>query len=212
MTKINCLPLFSTNVFYTYIEEDTSEIDYDEFEYMAIQGDLVPDSNNAYASRNRRVLEAYPDTKKILLDKFITIASNTLNYDCDFQIATSWITKVKPGGFSHRHSHRNSFYSGVYYFEDGYSLDSGNIKFTSPINNLSDYSINTSNQRKGSILSAKKWSIPPEKKKLLLFPSYLEHTVLKNNEKFDRHSIAFNIVPTGKYGNFDSAYDSRWLY
>ena len=31
MTQINCLPLFSTNVFYTYIEEDTSEIDYDEF-------------------------------------------------------------------------------------------------------------------------------------------------------------------------------------
>ena len=53
MTQINCLPLFSTNVFYTYIEEDTSEIDYDEFEYMPIQGDLVPDSNNAYASRNR---------------------------------------------------------------------------------------------------------------------------------------------------------------
>ena len=140
MTQINCLPLFSTNVFYTYIEEDTSEIDYDEFEYMPIQGDLVPDSNNAYASRNRRVLEAYPDTKKILLDKFISIASNTLNYDCDFQIATSWITKVKPGGFSHRHSHRNSFYSGVYYFEDEYSLDSGNIKFTSPINRFYTFS------------------------------------------------------------------------
>ena len=54
--------------------------------------------------------------------------------------------------------------------------------------------------------------LPMKEKKLLLFPSYLEHTVLKNNEKFDRHSIAFNIVPTGKYGNFDSAYDSRWLY
>tara|TARA_B100000287_G_scaffold415518_1_gene449197 strand:+ start:715 stop:1350 length:636 start_codon:yes stop_codon:yes gene_type:complete len=209
--KINCLPLFSSNVFYTYIEEDTSEINYNNFEYMPIQGDLVPDSNFAYASRNRRVLEEYPSTKKILLDKFIDIAKNVLNYNCDFQIATSWITKVKPGGFSHRHLHRNSFYSGVYYFENEYSLNSGSIKFTSPVNNLSDYDIVSSNRGNDSVLSSKNWRIPPEKKKLLLFPSYLEHTVLKNNEEVDRHSIAFNIVPMGKYGNGDSAYDSRWL-
>ena len=212
MTQTNCLPLFSSNLFYTYVDEDTSEIDYDDFEYMAIQGDLVPDANFAYASKNRRVLEAYQDTKEILLDKFIDIARNALHYDCKFQIATSWITKVKPGGFSHRHSHRNSFYSGVYYFEDNYSLDCGCIKFESPVSNFSDYDIISSNRGKNSVLSSKNWRIPPEKKKLLFFPSYLEHTVTKNNEKVDRHSIAFNIVPIGKYGNGDSAYDSRWLY
>ena len=210
--KINCLPLFSSNVFYTYIEEDTSEINYNDFEYKPIKHFLqFTDENFAYSSKNTRVLEKYPNTKKILLNKFIEIARNTLNYNCDFLISTSWITKVKPGGFSHRHSHRNSFYSGVYYFENEYSLNSGSIRFTSPVNNLSDYDIDSSNRGKFSVLSSKNWRIPPEKKKLLLFPSYLEHTVLKNNEKIDRHSIAFNIVPIGKYGNGDSTYDSRWL-
>jgi len=210
--KINCLPLFSSNVFYTYIEEDTSEINYNDFEYTPIKYFLqLTDKNFAYASKNRRVLEEYPNSKKILLDKFIEIARNTLNYNCDFQISTSWITKVKPGGFSHRHSHRNSFYSGVYYFENEYSLNSGSIKFTSPVNNLSDYYINSVNQGNSSVLTSKNWRIPPEKKKLLFFPSYLEHTVLKNSEKVDRHSIAFNIVPVGTYGSGDSAYDSRWL-
>ena len=210
--KINCLPLFSSNVFYTYIEEDTSEINYNDFEYKPIKHFLqFTDENFAYSSKNTRVLEKYPNTKKILLNKFIEIARNTLNYNCDFRISTSWITKVKPGGFSHRHSHRNSFYSGVYYFENEYSLNSGSIRFTSPVNNLSDYDIDSSNRGKVSVLSSKNWRIPPEKKKLLLFPSYLEHTVLKNNEEVDRHSIAFNIVPMGKYGNGDSAYDSRWL-
>ena len=46
---------------------------------------------------------------------------------------------------------------------------------------------------------------------LILFPSYVYHEVALHREDIDRHSLAFNIVPTGLYGNGDSMCDTSWI-
>ena len=97
----------------------------------------------------------------------------------------------------------------MYYFDD-YEENSGNICFLNPLtrfNNFlivpdkSDYNIHNSND----------WNIKPEKNMVLFFPSYLEHAILDNRSKKSRHSLAFNIVPMGKYGNGDSTYNTDWF-
>ena len=92
-----------------------------------------------------------------------------------------------------------------YYFGDSYSQDSGHIQFKNPVNQLYDYYINDTK----SIYTSRHWKIPPESKKLILFPSYLEHVIMENKEDVDRYSLAFNMFPIGKYGSTDSTYDEN---
>ena len=96
--NINLLPLFASNVFYFNIDEDTSELDPNHFEFLRLGGNNFASSVNAYSTASVRVLEKYPNTKKIILDKFKEIAKDVLGYDNDFKISTSWFTKIEKGG------------------------------------------------------------------------------------------------------------------
>ena len=187
--NINLLPLFASNLFYLYIDEDTSELNFNDFGWKDINQPLVP-KETAYTTDSIKVLDKYPKTRKILLDKFNEIARNVLEFECDFEIGTSWMTKIKPGGHSHYHLHKNYFYSGIYYFGNSYSQDSGLIQFKSPVNPLYYYYINNTK----SIHTSRYWEIPPASKKLILFPSWLNHRVSPSNNKKDKRiSISFNI-------------------
>ena len=42
----------------------------------------------------------------------------------------------------------------------------------------------------------------PEEGLLIIFPSYLEHRVLPQEDLPPRYSIAFNIIPKGEFGPF----------
>ena len=42
--------------------------------------------------------------------------------------------------------------------------------------------------------------VPSKLKQLILFPSHLDHSVSSHNSDNERVSIAFNIIPLGKYG------------
>ena len=90
---VNLLPLFASNVFYLYIDEDTSELNCNDFGWNDIDQPLVPKST-AYTSDSIKVLDKYPKTRKILLDKFNEIAKNVLEFDCEFEIGTSWMTMI----------------------------------------------------------------------------------------------------------------------
>ena len=68
--NINLLPLFASNVFYFNIDDDTSELDPNDFEFLQLGGNNFASSMNTYSTESIRVLEKYPNTKKILLDKF----------------------------------------------------------------------------------------------------------------------------------------------
>ena len=51
----------------------------------------------------------------------------------------------------------------------------------------------------------------PSTNSLVLFPSYLSHRIAEHQSKKIRRSLAFNIVPVGSYGEYDSSYDTNWF-
>ena len=57
---------------------------------------------------------------------------------------------------------------------------------------------------KGSIHTRNTCTISPQKNQFIIFPSYLYHQITKNTFKETRHSLAFNIMPSGKVGHADS--------
>ena len=200
--KFEVLQFFPTLVTTICVDENTDELKNYEGEFETITHALCSQS------KDLRVLEKYSKTKKILLDYFKKFSDEVLEYDNDYDITTSWLTKSSEGQFSTFHNHKNSFWSGVYYYGD-YDNNSSNIEFSSPLAIYQQYELNVRNPNMAnSILSY----IKPSSKRLILFPSYLAHRIGEHKGKIIRHSLAFNIVPIGKYGVYDSSYDTNWFF
>jgi len=192
----NVLPLFPSSLSFFTID-NVEELDVNKFEFM----ETVFDDGSCTSIRID-VLDDYPHLKKIIKDNFEKFATETLHYQQNFRITTSWFTKVKPNISTNFHNHKNCFYSGVYYFQD-HTEKSGKIEFKNPLMEFSSYHIIP---KEYDLHSSSSWSINPQKGLMLFFPSYLYHRVTKHFEDRVRYSLAFNLVPDGNYGMRDSTY------
>ena len=199
--KKQIVPLFSSYVTVIKLDEDIKELKTSNEKFRNSEW------GSSSSSINKRVLEKYPKTKKILLDKFKKVALEDYKYENDFIITTSWFTKTLKDQSSLMHIHKNSFYSGVYYFDD-YTDKSAPIIFHSPLHQFYDFDIVPSNW---NIQNSSIWKIKPQKNLLLIFPSYLQHSIEKSIEDTTRYSLAFNIIPVGEYGLGDSMVNTEWL-
>jgi uncharacterized protein (TIGR02466 family) len=183
-------------------------------EHEKISGVFIDSNNGGYgngvqASKDRRILEKYPILKKILLNKFYEfIKTSNLEYNNRFEISTSWLTKSENKQRSNMHNHKNSFYSGVYYYGDKYESNCGNLQIHNPLLPLSDFLIEPESRNDFNVQI---FEIYPQPRLLVFFPSYIEHQFLPNYSDIPRYSLAFNVVPIGLYGCVDSSYDTSWF-
>ena len=139
-----------------------------------------------YENLNKEIRKAVDATlKKILILKNI-----------NYRIFSSWLTKTKPEGFSDSHAHSNSWLSGVYYpkSDPGFS-----IKFF--YDNRRPFSTPPT---KYNVYNSTDWTIVPQDNFLILCFSQLRHQLMPNRSTKDRFSLAFNILPRGKFGTSDS--------
>lgn len=158
-----------------------------------------------YENRNINCLDEYPEDKKKLLDKFVEYTTEVLGLeDQKFKISTSWITKTtKNNPLNGFHVHKNSFYSGVFYFNDGEGF--APLIMDNVPHDKHNFFIPKKDPRKGDpVISNLAHFLPPKKNFLLLFPSYILHAIGQHNSEETRYSMAFNIVPEGTFGIFDS--------
>ena len=114
--------------------------------------------------------------------------------DTTFEMTTSWFTKTPKGYSSDFHTHNNSMFSGVYYFDD-----SSNLQFT-------DYSIRRFYllPNEWNDFNCSNYSIQPKKNMIVFFDSRLYHRVTPNNDDMTRYSLAFNFIPTSNPLDGDS--------
>ena len=200
---IKCSPLFSVPFIEIEVKEDTNE--------LKECTDILPSyfDNTAFEETDKtlRVLERYPNTKNILLNYFNEVAYTRFRYKEKFDISTSWITKTTKGNQSDMHLHRNCFYSAVYYFDE-YDKDCASLEFRNPLSKFSSYYLMPLEHNQ---INSSSVHVKPRSKLLLFFPSYMEHRVLEHKGSTDRYSLAFNLVPTGRYGSVDSTFDTSWI-
>tara|TARA_R100001443_G_C3287013_1_gene161844 strand:- start:43 stop:651 length:609 start_codon:yes stop_codon:yes gene_type:complete len=192
------LPLFSSPLIVDYLDINPIELDKEK-NYIT--------SNTYHLHDNYRILEKYPKIKKLILNKFKKIAEETFHYNNNFEISTSWLTITKKGEASISHCHRNCFYSGVYYYGN-YNDNTSGIEFDNPLAQLPDIFILPT---KYNIFNSKEWKLKPKKNMIIFFPSYLMHRILIHKDDSPRYSLAFNIIPIGRYGRQDSTYDTSWF-
>lgn len=121
------------------------------------------------------------------ITKLVTQSCSEINANFKFNIDGYWVNINRNGNYNKPHVHPNSALSGVIYVmcDD----NTGNIRFDS--NSLMEhYPINTFN----SNLFTDNIEYQPKIGDVLIFPSWIYHSVLPNNSSNDRISIAFNVT------------------
>jgi uncharacterized protein (TIGR02466 family) len=113
--------------------------------------------------------------------------------DVSVYITQSWFNVTKKGQSHHKHSHANSFLSGVFYVQ---TSDTDIIMFHK--NKYEQLSIQPTNG--GTGFNFDSWWMPAKPFTLLLFPSGLEHSVPEYQGELDRISISFNTFLKGDLG------------
>ena len=125
---------------------------------------------------------------------------------CDYQelgdlFISSWVNINNRGDYNGRHTHSNgiNFLSGVYYVT--VPKNSGNIIFFDPKSMIFSSAPDGEYYHRSSSEVCE-----PKDNMLLLFPSWLEHEVGKNNTDEDRISISFNLTRKNQVDNYKHVY------
>lgn len=97
----------------------------------------------------------------------------------------SWINYFQPGNSEAEHNHYGNYISGVYYVQA--MPETGNFEFYDPAKQKTMW------QSLHAPAIKNLHSYQPKTGRMLMFPSYLDHSVLRNLTSSTRISIAFNI-------------------
>ena len=135
------------------------------------------------------------------LPLFLNLKNNILKYSKlyldslnkeyeDTQISCSWGNILLKNGKVLAHHHSNSYLSGVFYLDHG-----SDIVFENSSN--TQYKAIELPTKPGFHIN--RFKVTPKPNLLLIFPSHLKHSVVPSKENH-RISIAFNIIPKGKFG------------
>ena len=120
------------------------------------------------------------------------------NSNIDVYITQSWANYTEPNQYHHKHSHPNSFISGVFYVNAIKNEDM--IKFHKDLPPIFQINHNQSNN-----YNSQEVAILVETGDLVLFPSNFTHNVPPTTSKETRISISFNTFIRGNLGDEDSS-------
>jgi len=195
MKHLDTIPICSNTLFIYKLDiksDLTLEFTKEKFKYAKIT-----DGGSSLISKDLNVLRKYKELKKEIKKAVDQTLKEVLMFEnINYKIFSSWITKTIPQSFSDQHNHSNSWLSGVYYPKG--NPDFG-IKFYN--DNVSQF---FTSPTKYNIYNSNEWTIIPKDNYLILFFSHLRHQIKPNLSLEDRYSLAFNILPKGKFGVSDS--------
>ena len=138
-------------------------------------------NNDNKAKKFAKIFEEF--YKKVIINKM------GWKYDSNkVKMEAMWSIINKKGSFNIQHNHPNSFLSAAYYVR--HPEKSGNIRFFDP---REQKNIRYPKIKKYTDLSAVIIEKDPKEGDLLIFPSYLYHSVGENLSEDDRIIVSFNV-------------------
>ena len=208
MINFKQLPMFSVGAFSVVLEDiNIEEIEtiLNKIKYQKIEVGLFTSMDNACSiSRDNNIFKTHKKLNRLKLEilKAVSIYNEQfMGYKkTKFEITSSWSTKTNTKESSLVHFHANNMYSAVYYNKVNNNM--GKLLFHNFATSSYELEID-----KYTPYNSKSYLIKPENMTLIIFPSHLYHSILKNNIDNEeiRYSIACNIHPVGDYGYNDSS-------
>ena len=113
-----------------------------------------------------------------------------LKKNLENKLTAAWLNVNKMGGYHVQHKHMHAALSGTYYLKGVESGAEGNIVWRNPT--AIDYHMPHTIVENFTNITSGSYNEKPEKGKLVLFPSWLEHYVEPNLTNEDRISMSFD--------------------
>jgi len=195
MIDSNINGIFPTPIYISKINRDITEeellfINKTKLDVYNNEGNKT--SNDNYILNNK----AFEKLKQELdlrvqdyFDKVISPANNITQY-----ITQSWLNYTETNQYHHKHEHKNSLVSGVFYINSDKKFDK--IKFFNE-----NYQIIKPEIKEWNIWNSESWWFSVNTGDVILFPSSLTHMVETKQGDNTRISLAFNTFIKGTVGN-----------
>lgn len=179
------------NIFPTTIMKFNRPVSPSELREVGFEKVIKNETNNISENRNILEMDSYSFIKQFILDSLEIYTKKIIKpkHNVNHIITESWLNYNHPGQSHHNHKHPNSITSGVYYID---CLEKDFIRFDREKHHYIE--IEPTNY---DLYNADTWDFPVFTGDLLLFPSDLAHSVLKNNTNKTRISLSFNTFLEG---------------
>ena len=122
----------------------------------------------------------------------------------DLYITDMWSNILRIGETHRPHTHSNNLVSGIFYIQC--NDDSPAINFIDP---RPQTTVLQPQQKEYTKENSTTWQVPAKINRMVLFPSWLQHYVPKNNS-YDRISISFNVMLRGQVGRTENFQSNRF--
>jgi len=134
-----------------------------------------------------------------ILSSIQTYSEDILNWGEELRLSQTWLTYKLPHQKHEIHTHPNSLISGVFYYDvfDDYPA----INFYNPIISLGRSTIQPKVKSPNSKYLRESISYTPNPNTLIIFPSFIPHSVPVNNTKQIRKALGINALPVKNIGN-----------
>lgn len=181
---MNCHHLFPQPLWHDHLTVDNDELS------RILHSMRDADPNGSQVSNIMGYQSSKFDVVPMIHDDIISRASIIMKEYCTKTpvITDAWFNINGHGATNAQHHHPGAFLSGVYYVKA--SQQSGAICFH---RDASEAFIIQSFSDHLNDLTTPIMTLPVREGLLLLFPSWLTHSVQHNTDQYDRISIAFNI-------------------
>ena len=197
MSEFKIEGLFPCPVYVTQRDSNLNSTEGKEIEDIFEEGMYTNQSNST--SNNSYIFDTRLNKLKRFCEEHIkSYVKEIINpkEELDFYITQSWLNVNRPGEQHHTHSHPNSIISGVFYVQ---TVENDSIYFydiLALVKRGIEYRIKEDN-----IWNSTSCFLPVEKNKLVLFPSWMGHSVVPNEKATkNRISLAFNTFVKGILG------------
>ena len=172
--------------------EDVKSIVDDEEEGMHVnQRNSISNNTYIFNTKLKKIKEFCEKHIKIYVKEVINPKE-----ELNFYITQSWLNLTEPGESHHRHWHSNSLISGIFYIT---TTENDKVQFYDPnatFRHQTSFEVANYN-----IFNSQTYVYDVNSVDLFLFPSWLEHSVEKNEKATrNRISISFNVCVKGIMG------------
>ena len=158
---------------------------------------------NFTVSKDKNILDNVPHLKSLILDHVHDYAKKALNLNKKLKVTQSWVTKQDEKSSLFPHRHQNSVISGSFYLN--INENQSGITFYKD-DDLREKYIDWIDTTETNQYNYNNITFVSETGTLILFPSYLKHSVMKNSNNENRLSLAFNTwfdEPIGMWENLN---------
>ena len=147
------------------------------------------------SEHNLNIKKEFVDTSKSI-ENFVNKNIANIFNSKKINLIKMWFVITKQSGIINKHSHFNSDLSGVLYLKVSPNSFNSELEIFNPLEEIDIYKYNLNlNKIEKSIFTGDKYLFSPKNNDLIIFNSYLEHSVQNKDPNIaDRISLPFDLI------------------